>query len=70
MAALPQTGYVSGETLINTENRQVVTVISTWKTLEDWRKWESSEQRAKINEQIEPLLSSPSNIETYELLSA
>ena len=70
MAALPQPGYVSGETLINTENRQIVTVISTWRTLDDWKNWEASKQRAKINEEIESHLCNSSQIETYELLSA
>lgn len=70
MVALPQQGYISGETLINTDNRQAITVISTWRTLEDWKKWEASEQRARITQQIEPLLAKPSSIETLELLSA
>ena len=70
MAALPQAGYVTGETLINTENRQIVTVVSTWRSLDDWKKWEASEQRAKITRQIEPLLATPPSTETYELLSA
>ena len=67
--ALPQPGYVSGETLISAEDRNVITVISTWRSQEDWKKWEASEQRAMITRQIEPLLVEPPLTETYEIMS-
>lgn len=69
VAAMPYPGYVSGENLISTKDRHVITVISTWRSLEDWRKWEASEQRARINRGIEPLLVEPPLIETYEIMS-
>ncbi len=69
IAALPQPGYVSGETLINTEDKNIITVISTWRTLEDWQKWEASEQRERIIRQVETLLAAPSLTETYEISS-
>lgn len=69
-AALLQPGYVTGETLININNRQTVTVISTWRSLEDWKRWESSEKRAGIARQIDPLLDIKPSTEVYELLSA
>jgi len=69
VAAMPHPGYVSGENLISTEDRHVITVISTWRSLEDWKKWEASEQRARINRRIEPLLAETPLIEMYEIMS-
>ncbi|MBN2062879.1 MAG: antibiotic biosynthesis monooxygenase [Deltaproteobacteria bacterium] len=69
-SALPEPGYVTGETLININNRQIVTVISTWRSLEDWKRWETSAQRDEIAREIEPLLVTQPSTEIYELLSA
>ena len=54
--AMKQPGYITGETLVNTEDTCNVLVISTWQSLEDWRAWEASEIRARISREIEPLL--------------
>ena len=69
MAAMQHPGYASGETLIGIEDRQVIAVISTWRSREDWREWEMSKQRAEITRQIEPLLVEPQLTETYEVMS-
>ena len=69
VAAMPHPGHVSGETLISAEDRHVITVISTWRSQEDWKKWEASEQRARITRRIEPLLFEPPLTETYEVMS-
>jgi len=68
VAAMPYPGYVSGETLISTEDRNVVIVISTWRSLVDWKKWEISEQRSNVLRRIEPILVAPPLIETYEII--
>ena len=57
-AAIRQPGYISGESLINVADNTVV-VISTWRSLEDWRRWEASEERRMLEENIAPLLSQP-----------
>ena len=69
VAAMPQRGYISGETLVSTEDRHVIVVLSTWRSLEDWKLWETSGQRAEIDRQIEPLLVESQAIETYEIMS-
>ncbi|MFC1991284.1 antibiotic biosynthesis monooxygenase family protein [Chloroflexota bacterium] len=68
-AAIGFPGYVSGETLVSTEDSYIVTVISTWQNIADWKKWDVSEQRQKILKKIEPYLSAPPLIDTYELMS-
>ncbi|MFC2072991.1 antibiotic biosynthesis monooxygenase family protein [Chloroflexota bacterium] len=67
--AIGYPGYVSGETLVSTEDPFIVTVISTWQNLADWKKWEASEQRQRILKKIDLYLSAPPLIDTYEVMS-
>ncbi len=56
-AAIRQPGYISGETLIDVEDHTALVVISTWRDIEDWRRWESSEERKRLETNMAPLLS-------------
>ena len=67
--ALAQRGYISGETLGNTEDTNVITVISTWRNIEDWKAWEKSVQRVALYRQIEALLVEPPIAKTYNIMS-
>ncbi len=67
--AMKQPGYISGETLVDTEDSSVIIVISTWQNLKDWRAWHASEARAKLDQRIQPLLVEPTRIRTYRYLS-
>ena len=69
MQALGFPGYVSGETLVGAENSSIITVISNWRSLADWNRFEASEQRNKILKRIERFLVGPTLIDSYELLS-
>jgi heme-degrading monooxygenase HmoA len=51
-----QRGYISGETLKNLDKPGEYMVISTWQSVEDWKKWASSSQRIEIQSQIDYLL--------------
>lgn len=68
-AAMKQTGYISGETLVSTEDRSDLVIISTWDTLKDWRNWEKSEERIKLEKRIKPLLAKPCTVKIYRYLS-
>ena len=35
VAAMNQPGYITGETLVSTEDKSIFTVISTWRGLDD-----------------------------------
>ena len=50
-----QPGYISGETLKSIENPGESVVISTWQSLEDWKRWAASSQRVEIQSQIDYL---------------
>jgi heme-degrading monooxygenase HmoA len=66
-AAVRQPGYISGETLINHYDRQNMTIVSSWETLEDWMRWQNSEERAANEAKIEQLLESTTKYEIYDV---
>ncbi len=56
VSATKAKGYISGETLRALDNPGTFLVISNWNTVEDWKLWQKSPERAKIQEQLAPLL--------------
>ena len=67
--AMHHPGYVTGETLVSTEDASSITVLSTWRSLDDWKAWEKSEARLKLYWQIEPLLKEKTKISTYQIMA-
>ena len=65
--ALKQPGYISGETLVNHYDPSNITVVSTWQTIEDWIRWQESDERAVQEDQLESLQEGPANFEIYDL---
>jgi heme-degrading monooxygenase HmoA len=57
VAAMRQPGYISGETLVNTRDPREILVISTWRSLEHWKAWQRSKQRAELAKSLGPLIS-------------
>jgi heme-degrading monooxygenase HmoA len=53
-------GYISGETLHSIDDPTEYLVISTWNTLNDWKRWELDKERQEIQNQIDRLLRTPS----------
>jgi heme-degrading monooxygenase HmoA len=64
--ALKQPGYISGETLVNHYDPNNITVVSTWQTIEDWIRWQESDERAVQEDQLESLQEGPANFEIYD----
>jgi heme-degrading monooxygenase HmoA len=64
--ALKQPGYISGETLINHYDPCNVTVVSTWQSIEDWVRWQESDERAAKEDQLERLQEPPVIFEIYD----
>ena len=69
-AALHHPGYVTGETLANTADPSIISVLSTWRSLDDWQAWEKTEGRRKVYAKIEPLLVEKPKISIYEVMAA
>ena len=63
--ATSQEGYISGETLVSTDDPQEFIVISTWQSLEDWVAWRDSKKRKEIDSKIESYQLKPTTYESY-----
>jgi heme-degrading monooxygenase HmoA len=64
--AMSQTGYISGETLRRLDRPGQYIVISTWQTMDDWRRWVLSKQRKEIQDLIDSMLGQGTEYEIYE----
>ncbi len=69
-AVIKQPGYISGETLASIEDAFIISVLSTWRSMDDWKRWEDSEQRLKLEQEIEPLLLESPKIIIYQVMAA
>jgi heme-degrading monooxygenase HmoA len=67
--AIKQPGYISGETLTNHYDPRSLTVISSWRSVEDWIRWQSSDKRAENEAKLEKILEVPTKYEVYDVRS-
>jgi len=65
--ALNQQGYISSDTLINHYDSRSIMIVSTWEKLDDWIRWEGSEERATKEAKIEGLLEVTTKYEVYDI---
>ncbi len=63
--AMDQEGYISGETLISSDDPQKIQVISTWQGRENWNSWKENEDRKKIDAQLEESQVEPTSYEPF-----
>jgi heme-degrading monooxygenase HmoA len=68
-AAMHYAGYVTGETLASTGDPSTISVLSTWRSLEDWKAWEKSGRRIKLYKKIEPLLEGKPEVSIYQVMA-
>ena len=64
-SAMAESGYISGETMRSAEDPEEYLVISTWKSLNSWKTWESSTQRKEIQKEIDTLLKEETESSVY-----
>ena len=64
--AMKRRGYITGETLVNTEDECNIIVISTWHYAENWKEWEKSEACLKLTGKEVPFLVKPLSYRTYQ----
>ncbi len=62
---LDERGYVSGESLVDTEDSQAILVISTWWNKGAWEDWYQSKKRLAVEREIEGLLMEPETVRVY-----
>jgi heme-degrading monooxygenase HmoA len=65
--AMNQPGYISGETLTNHYDPRSMTVISSWQSIDDWIRWQESDEREANESQLEGLLEEPTKFEIYDI---
>ena len=63
--AMYQSGYISGETLCDTENPEDCIIISKWETVGDWNNWVRSKERVEIDQKIEFLTGEKAEYHIY-----
>lgn len=63
--AMNQPGYITGETLKRMDRPGQTLVISTWNSMEAWRKWVTNPERTAVQAQIDALLGEPTEYEIY-----
>jgi heme-degrading monooxygenase HmoA len=65
LKAVPSKGYISGETLRALDDPYNYIVITTWQNINDWKNWEKSPERKKIQNKIEKLMARPTKAKIY-----
>ena len=63
--ATNQPGYISGETLKRIDSPGKYLVISTWQSLDDWRKWVVSRERIEVQKEIDVRIDEETVYEIY-----
>ena len=65
--AMEQEGYMSGETLMQSEFPNNMVVISTWQNIELWRNWRDNKERSRFESMLEIYQERPTEYEEYLL---
>jgi heme-degrading monooxygenase HmoA len=63
--AIPSSGYISGETLRASDDSHNYIVITTWQSVDYWKKWEKNSERKKIQARIEKLMARPTKTKVF-----
>lgn len=64
--ALLAKGYISGETLRAHDDTSLYLVISTWKSLDDWKAWEENPVRKEVQAKIDAILEKPTQMRIFD----
>ena len=68
--AMNQPGYISGETLMQSDYPENMAVICSWQSMEDWAAWKDSEERKQYEAMLEIYQTRPTQYEEYLLGTA
>jgi heme-degrading monooxygenase HmoA len=66
--ALTYPGFVGAENLISEKDSSIVTMISIWEEVENWRMWERSEISQELRRQAEELLVEEPRVTIYRII--
>ncbi len=63
--AMQQPGYISGETLHAVDDPNHYLVISSWESLEHWQDWFNSQERKKLQQEVDTYLGAPTIMRVF-----
>jgi heme-degrading monooxygenase HmoA len=63
--AMSQPGYISGETLKCIDHPREYIVISTWRSIEDWKRWFESQERKALQSTIDNITGEETQYTVY-----
>ena len=66
--ATMQPGYITGQTFRCLDCPGEYLVFSTWNSLDDWNRWQQSEERRSLQKKVEILLGEVTEYRIYEPL--
>ncbi len=58
-------GYISGQTLISSDNPNKLVVVSTWTGQKRWEDWKADPKRKEFSQKMESLVESPEKVEVF-----
>lgn len=64
--AMQAHGFISGESLRNAYDPNHRVVMATFRTVQDWQRWQTSQARKEIMEAINPMLEGEEKITILE----
>ncbi len=59
-------GFINGETFYNMQHSNHRYVLSKWRSILDWKRWQSSEARQNMMNQLNPILDGAEKITLLE----
>ncbi|MCP5206620.1 MAG: antibiotic biosynthesis monooxygenase [Hahellaceae bacterium] len=65
--AVQVSGFISGETLKNTVDHNHRVILSTWRSLQDWQRWYTSDERKEMLAELSPMLEREEHITALEI---
>jgi len=66
LKAMYAEGFISGEALQSIQDPSIHLVISTWKSIETWKKWLNSPYRKEIKKKIKAIIVGSEKMTPYQ----
>ena len=67
IGAMQRQGYISGETLVDLNDHRRIVVISVWTNKARWEEWVNSDERRKLEANLNENLKQPAIIRSFML---
>lgn len=64
--AMQSPGFISGEVLRNVVDPNHRLIIASYRTLQDWQRWMSSDARKEMMEQLIPMMETEEKVTIFE----